>query len=760
MLSQLTSLLGLAPATPTTESRKDGQTDVDFAKIFADLDDGKPTFSESSDELADVDVDVKEPDAVPDDVDPDAGLTEPDSDVGTGEVVEELSEGVSLDDVLPEEDPDFDFRPIGFGREDRSPDADRELVVEEKLVGKPHNAPSETGLEYEDGIFVDKGGSKRDISEAKIPENIDLGFGKNNVSLMPGSKTENSQIVPTKGNPPVTPVDLNLKGPGVPNEPGFEQLEATRALLAAVADQSPDKALIVSTKRDADVLPTLGASTTKTPSVDESAELAQVLPGQGKSASGTPERERQVGNIPLFTSQASDIALGRSQLRTNRGFSAASDAQVSVKQGATAAPGTDRLAVAEALLPKQDNIPATPAPQIGSPSAEWLKSEQAQKIVANVAAAVTPDVEGLPKPSTDRIEAALRSLKKTDQVQKPPTEQPVKVAATFAEPEPATPVAKADALSGQISLAKELADLDVRVQARRRAAADPTAQLAASEPDAKVQALAGKEKLDAGQIQVKGAILETAGRTPESKPTLAIGGDQLRPALQPLDEAPIVDRLTAEPRVERATPANTILPGMPPRDAVFNAARTTAPPKNDGLGLSLGPARVTSPFLADLADEPDIVEAVAVVAGGSLASTSQTSSALPSVIRADQTAILRQVTEGMAKLGEGSVEIRLSPEELGQVRMQMVPSENGLSVHVSADRQETLDLLRRNIDQLAKDLADAGYDGATFSFGEEGRGEERSAPHGSQPDHVTTEDQPIDQVRRATVAAEGLDLRF
>ncbi|MBP0483356.1 flagellar hook-length control protein FliK [Sagittula salina] len=112
---------------------------------------------------------------------------------------------------------------------------------------------------------------------------------------------------------------------------------------------------------------------------------------------------------------------------------------------------------------------------------------------------------------------------------------------------------------------------------------------------------------------------------------------------------------------------------------------------------------------------------------------SQATGALPgqsvpliSAARTDGAAVARQMAEGMARLHEGTVELRLSPEELGRVRMILHQGEHGLTVHIQADRPETLDLLRRNIDELARHLGDAGYEGAGFSFGDgqEGGGDQ------------------------------------
>jgi flagellar hook-length control protein FliK len=77
--------------------------------------------------------------------------------------------------------------------------------------------------------------------------------------------------------------------------------------------------------------------------------------------------------------------------------------------------------------------------------------------------------------------------------------------------------------------------------------------------------------------------------------------------------------------------------------------------------------------------------------------------------------------------GGSIVEIALSPAELGKVRMIIGADAAQLGVTVLAERPETLELLRRNIDLLAAELASLGYDtaGLGFTFGREdaeGRG--------------------------------------
>jgi hypothetical protein len=63
------------------------------------------------------------------------------------------------------------------------------------------------------------------------------------------------------------------------------------------------------------------------------------------------------------------------------------------------------------------------------------------------------------------------------------------------------------------------------------------------------------------------------------------------------------------------------------------------------------------------------------------------------------------------------VELRLDPPELGSVRFQMDQRSADLVVTIIAERPDTLDLMRRHGDQLLADLRQAGFQGASLSFG-------------------------------------------
>ena len=70
----------------------------------------------------------------------------------------------------------------------------------------------------------------------------------------------------------------------------------------------------------------------------------------------------------------------------------------------------------------------------------------------------------------------------------------------------------------------------------------------------------------------------------------------------------------------------------------------------------------------------------------------------------------------------------LNPAELGHVRFEIHHKGDHVQVVLSAERPETLDLLRRNTDQLTAEFRDAGFAGSALSFGQWGRNTDDRAP--------------------------------
>ena len=83
-------------------------------------------------------------------------------------------------------------------------------------------------------------------------------------------------------------------------------------------------------------------------------------------------------------------------------------------------------------------------------------------------------------------------------------------------------------------------------------------------------------------------------------------------------------------------------------------------------------------------------------------------------------AVAVQLAEALITTQGSKVDIVLNPVELGRVRMVLSPSESGISVSITAERPETLELMRRHIDQLTEEFRALGYQDIGFEFSGEG----------------------------------------
>lgn len=128
--------------------------------------------------------------------------------------------------------------------------------------------------------------------------------------------------------------------------------------------------------------------------------------------------------------------------------------------------------------------------------------------------------------------------------------------------------------------------------------------------------------------------------------------------------------------------------------------------------------------------------------------------------------VARQIADA-AQRGPGqSVEVSLQPAELGRVRMTLSAAEGGITVLIQAERPETLDLMRRNIEALEAAIGDLGYDDVAFSFGDAGgqtddsKSEDQS---NSAPAITVTREEPAPAMQPTASAAVGsvvsLDVR-
>lgn len=129
--------------------------------------------------------------------------------------------------------------------------------------------------------------------------------------------------------------------------------------------------------------------------------------------------------------------------------------------------------------------------------------------------------------------------------------------------------------------------------------------------------------------------------------------------------------------------------------------------------------------------------------------------------------VSRQMVEVAAQAADKPVELTLNPEELGRVRLRVTTTDSGVSVSILAERSETLDLLRRHIDQLARDFREIGFSDASFSFARQEKGQGQAGGYDTPPQPAVLEGANGGSPTTDTVALHltsagqtGLDLRL
>jgi flagellar hook-length control protein FliK len=124
----------------------------------------------------------------------------------------------------------------------------------------------------------------------------------------------------------------------------------------------------------------------------------------------------------------------------------------------------------------------------------------------------------------------------------------------------------------------------------------------------------------------------------------------------------------------------------------------------------------------------------------------------------------------MAGAAHRPTEIALSPQELGRVRMSVIAEDGAITVNILTERPETLDLMRRHIDQLGQTFRAMGYDSINFAFGQgssaadQNRGDQQ---HSDQQTSDTGSDELAEAAPRETTlinldtaSLRGVDIRL
>ena len=110
---------------------------------------------------------------------------------------------------------------------------------------------------------------------------------------------------------------------------------------------------------------------------------------------------------------------------------------------------------------------------------------------------------------------------------------------------------------------------------------------------------------------------------------------------------------------------------------------------------------------------------------------------------------------------EAQVELTLDPVELGKLRFSMAQTGDQMQVTLSAQRPETLDLLRRHAEDLRQEFRDAGFAGSAFTFSQ-WRQQGTHQDHAPEAGASSPDPSPLPEILPPAPGSTGpgLDLRL
>ena len=122
----------------------------------------------------------------------------------------------------------------------------------------------------------------------------------------------------------------------------------------------------------------------------------------------------------------------------------------------------------------------------------------------------------------------------------------------------------------------------------------------------------------------------------------------------------------------------------------------------------------------------------------------------------------QQISAAIGHKPDGVTEISLNPEELGRVRFSMKTHEGSVVLIIAAERAETQDLMRKNIESLSQEFKSLGFTDIGFQFQGHGQSRERDNNTGTTivSDQVPEPAIEIADSENEQIGEDGLDLRL
>lgn len=175
--------------------------------------------------------------------------------------------------------------------------------------------------------------------------------------------------------------------------------------------------------------------------------------------------------------------------------------------------------------------------------------------------------------------------------------------------------------------------------------------------------------------------------------------------------------LPTPPRSEKETPATQTVPQTSRPEAV-KPGRT--PPTPVQIQLFAADTQSLQPEANPTTEIEDIpLSREATTLSSSRDSTPMTQTTTTATARAETArAVANQMATVVSARGQpGTIEVALNPEELGRVSIVLNGREDGLHMTISAERPETLDMMRRHLSVLETEFQNFGFGNLSFDLG-------------------------------------------
>lgn len=148
--------------------------------------------------------------------------------------------------------------------------------------------------------------------------------------------------------------------------------------------------------------------------------------------------------------------------------------------------------------------------------------------------------------------------------------------------------------------------------------------------------------------------------------------------------------------------------------------------------------------------------------GVSSTASMTTATNISATIEAKPRAVVYQISQAISESGSNDIELRLDPAELGKVRISMAFRDGQMIATIVAERPETLDLLRRNADDLRSELSNQGLENASLDFGQNQQSDDANTSNSSafneREQEVISVVEPV--LLKPETTSSGLDVRL